>query len=170
MLAALVAVLLSTGPASAHLLTIDSVDANEQINYRNYTKYDGVVSHATYWWNELDTRYSYTGVRIFPDNSNTAVDLDVGDYTDCNTATTGRWMPRTGPDLIQFNTCKLDYFDAFNQKSVGTHEFGHALRLAHADRTEYYRENSIMYPCSTCTNYNTPRPHDDSDYYHQWIN
>ena len=169
-LVASVAVLLASGSASAHLRTSDSVDANEQINYRNYTKYDEEVSHARYWWNELDTRYDYRGVRITADTDTTTADLDVGDYRDCSVSTAGKYVPRDGADAIYFNTCNLDDKDLFNRKSTSTHEFGHALRFTHPDKTEYYRENSIMYYCSSCTNYNTPRPHDDSDYYNQWIN
>lgn len=169
-LAALAAVLLASSTASAHYRSSDSVDANEQINYRNYTKYDDEVAHAQYWWNDLDTRYNNRGVRITVDTDGTTNDLDVGDYRDCSSSTNGKYVPRDGADVIYFNACNLDTDSLFDRKSTSTHEFGHALRLTHPPETEYYRENAIMYPCSQCTNYNTPRPHDDSDYYDLWIN
>lgn len=163
--------------ASAHNLGSDSIRYNDDSNggqmiYESHSRWRREIGHASYWWQDLDCRWSgCPGVHVFNEKSGLggSETLEIWDYCNQNSAILARWSDAPDPDRIYFNSCALDDYYSFKRRKVATHEFGHALRLNHPGNTSYYCENSIM-TTGFCTPYNTPRPHDDSDYYNYHVN
>jgi hypothetical protein len=105
------------------------------------------------------------------DTQNTPTDLVFRDFRDCGTGVKGSWQPKDGADSINFNVCSMDKQSDSVKRATATHELGHALRLAHpsgSKQSDYWRERSIMYYCSSCVPFTTPQPHDKSDYRDIW--
>lgn len=81
--ALLVAIVLSK-PASAHFLGEDSVDCSPgscSIKWEDNTRWDGSRRQGISEWNNLGK------VNITRDGSFSVKDLDIGDYSNCNTTT-----------------------------------------------------------------------------------
>ena len=156
----------SAGAASAHFLMSDSVnDRSGEMRWVEYTRYDDPRRFAIDQWHRLGR------VPIVRDSARTPTDLAFRDYRDCGTGTVGYWMPKDGPDQINFNRCFMDKLGRTDKRATATHELGHALRLSHPSGTrqsERWRKRSIMYYCSTCVPFAKPQEHDKADYREIW--
>lgn len=140
---------------SAHFLGNDSVDGRE-IRWEDYTAYDDARGHAINTWNALGR------VNIAPDSAGTIADLEWRDANRSDVGWDGRWVARSGADLIELNTYFLRNYTTFKRRAVAAHEQGHSLGLAHS------YSNQLMNSCSTCSGYNTPQSHDRADYFSLW--
>jgi hypothetical protein len=154
-MAGLMVLLVVASPVSAHFLGNDSVDGRE-IRWEESTAYDDARIWAIDQWDALGK------VNIAPDAWNTITDLDWGDVNYCDVTWDGRWVPRSGADAIQLNTCYFKNYGAFTRRAVATHEQGHALGLAHS-----FVPNVMNSPVQN-SGVNTPQSHDRQDYFALW--
>lgn len=156
------AVISSIKPASAHDWGVTAVH-NGRIEFDSYTKYTGARDWGISQWNPLAGPNYVRTLDGTPDLS--YIDYSANDGMEGITLI----YPDT-KDFIKFN----DYYMASNayydNQAVGTHEAGHALRLAHPQfyESEYWRTRSIMYYCAECTPFNSPQAHDTGDFSLIW--
>lgn len=133
------------GPAAAADVTpmdhCTSVDGGELV-YDDFTKYDTSLSHAVNQWNSLNP------VNVRADDATTYADLDVSDYTSSSDSRAGWFDCSTGADDLKLNTHWMDGYNTSQKHAVVTHEFGHALKLAHGP------EIAVMDACPACYNPN----------------
>ncbi len=161
---ALLIVVVAPLSALAWTHTIDGVvfkgGSGRYLAYVNYSRYTDDVSHADSKWSALGH------VSVYPMEQNTIYPYDVklfdyrGDKSLC-----GYLDPNPTPAHIGFNLECMEPYGDFDEKSVATHEMGHALGIN--DHYSGY-SNQIMYSCPGCTSMNTPQSHDQSDYYARW--
>lgn len=168
----LAVVIVATSIATAHNLGYNSVrntSGGGDLVIRDSTRYDAALNHGIYWWQELDCRWQgCPGVHVFKETPDYLRTLIASDYYQENTTTGGYYqkMPN-GPDKIKFNVWGMDQDAQWQRGAMATHEIGHALQFGHNSQPP---NKSIMRPCPSCGGYNTPLPHDDTDYYNRWIN
>jgi hypothetical protein len=151
---ALSVLMLSIGPADAHLMRNDSVD-DGRICWGGQTRYDGARGFAVRQWNALGA------VRIRRDGEGCPRNLVFDDYREPSSALRAYWQPRQGSDRIAFNTYHLEQSATRGKRSTATHEVGHALGLDHS-----FRPNVMGVPC--CQRAIRPQGHDRSDYRRRW--
>ena len=154
LLAALVTavLVLSAGPASAHLLGSNSVDGGE-IRYIVNTRYVGAVEHAVSAWNALGK------VSIVPDDFWHVADLTFVDIDDCSQNFVGRY--HGGTHTITFNVCNMENGASdLKWNQAAAHELGHALGLEHSYPGQLVSEDA--------GSVDGPQDHDRADYHELW--
>lgn len=150
----------SSGVAFAHFTGYDSVDhSTREIRYTESSKYDAAISYAVGQWDSLG--------RIAIRSGQPNVTLQIVDYYDATTSTRGSCCGGD-PDTMKLNTAQLDTPGCGGrpipdgQKATVTHEFGHALGLAHS-----FLPN-VMHMTCTGARALTPQSHDREDYFALW--
>ena len=155
-----------------HIQEVDSVDCFPgacQIRWYDDSTYhyDNARQHANESWNAVGR------VNIAHDTSTTIADLVWSTF--CNneaTAYDGKWLWRTGADLIDLNRCKLDGYGDDDRARIATHELGHALRIEdhpnNRDFSDYWRDRAIMYWNPKACTFLRPQDHDRNDYHSVW--
>lgn len=113
----------------ASILYYDCVDSGGHLDYdmKDNTKYSGYLNQGINTWN------AYKSGVIREDTILTVADIGFSDvyWTDvtCAAITANEVLPSYG--CIYFNTYYMDNYNNGQIWNVVTHEFGHALGLAH---------------------------------------
>ena len=160
-LAVLLALMISSGSASAHRLGYDSVDGRE-IRYVEHSRFDGAIRFGADQWNKLGS--------IAITQSESGTDLEFDDYKKCGDGTVAYYQLKSGTDLINFNICEMNKLNRFDRRGTSVHELGHALGLAHPGKEKHWCKDSIMYYTFCKASPNTPQRHDKEDYRELWGN
>ena len=144
----------TTTIANAHFLGHDSVDGGS-LRYWRYTPYFySEVNWADNQWSSLPGNMS-----IYSDNQPTGITLAIYDTNDSNLFWDGHYYSY---HQIWINRHYTNTYTTDQVRALVTHEFGHALGLAHS------YSGQIMNPCSTCSGVTTPQSHDRSDFDTLW--
>lgn len=156
----------SAGVGTAHFGTgASGVTGNEKMVIANASSYGQALAQSRADWNRFSSNNNNRGVEIYASSSTTHPDtVRVAQYRRCGSDTAGYYQERGNLDLIGLNTCYG------SKKATIVHEIGHGLTFDHPPATEYYRRNSIMYPCASCARTSRPMFHDARDYVNRWIN
>lgn len=143
--------------AHAHFLGFDSVDGSA-LHYQRYTPwFSDAVDWAASQWRDLGGNIGIVEGYYAP-----GITLQIKTAYDPNAPWDGAYY--NWSHEIFFNTYYTNTYNQDEKRALATHEFGHALGLAHS----YYGQ--IMYGCSTCSGVTTPQNHDRQDFYTLWSN
>lgn len=118
-----------------------SVDSGENIHWWWSTKYNDQLDDAIMTWN------NYWDVNISKDTFYTLEDLTIRDIYTARSIT-GEWWPSDHPDspenydTISLNTRVLDWYSDSRVENCITHEFWHALWLAHSTSWNIMRSSN----------------------------
>jgi len=141
----------------AHFLGNDSVDGNE-IRWgtsKGATGWTSARDHAISKWDALGT------INIAPDTSTTVEDLSFRDVDRHDVAWSGRWIPLSGADVIEYNDYYFYDFTVDQRKHTALHEMGHALGLDHHNLSGNVMRSGFW-------SYTELGAHDKEDYYALW--
>jgi len=168
-----------TTSAQAHYLNSPpSLDASGNVTWREYSKYDAAIDHASYQWDRLSG-----GPAIYEAAQGSGVAaLVIYDYDDPNTTTAGYWSSNSqGADFIFLNDEHMlrrfanqpPWTVYFWRRVLTTHEFGHAVNLAHPPTSRPdLAESSIMWwnvqDHVKAGGTDRPGSHDILDYNNRW--
>lgn len=108
-----------------YTLGYSAVDERE-IRWGGGTLYANQLNRSIATWNALGR------VNIAPDNILTYEDLRISDVNLPNVRWTARYVPKAGTDGLEINRGLLVNNTNDERQNTITHEFGHALGLAHS--------------------------------------
>lgn len=120
------------------------MDSNKHLDFSSTSKYFLYTDYAQTTWNN----YKYGVIR----KSSSGIDVTISDYYE-NSSTAG---VTSSNGTIKFNTYQMDGYSTAQKRNVATHEFGHALGLAHN------LSGSVMY--AYVSNVVTLSEHDKASY------
>lgn len=168
-LAALFAAQALTEAAWAHNLGFDSVTNGEKVIVKNRTRF-GAHKEGMENWNNVDRRLNGNAVKFEYDNAqNGGPTVVVRDYSR-EDGRAGFYTTACSPDCIYLNAYYLNGYTVQQRIGTATHELGHSQRFAHAPETDYYRENSVMYPVGGSSGrIKNPGYHDHQDAKRIWV-
>jgi hypothetical protein len=138
----------------AHFLGYDSVDGGE-IRYGDETGYDNAIAHARSEWNAVGR------INIAPDDATVLEDVTYITVNRSDVTWAGLYQPSVGADEIYFNYHYMGPYGDKKEETVGIHETGHALGLAHS-------YNGQVMAKLVGNMAHTPQSHDKSDYRALW--
>jgi len=168
-----VGVLMSAGGASAHVTGWDSVNADETLYYSNPSNiFPKAIAHAVKEWNEEDALIGGQGVYVAPADAAHPATLEIVHQPDCG----GGWFayvvdqPEGQADRMGVNSCALRKRTKRVRLHNFTHEFGHALGLAHPSNQKAHCGHSVMVTHKACAPKLriSPGAHDRKDYRALW--
>jgi hypothetical protein len=145
-LLAAVAWALTPGSAAAHQgCCPPSTNANGNIVWKEYSKYDRAIIHGDNAWDNLGGK---PGIW----KSGTGSTLVFVDYNESGTSTVAYWTSTTGPDFISFNDYWMgSRYNDYLEDTTGAHEMGHAVGFNHPIPgpypygEDYLKASSIMW-------------------------